>query len=142
MRISDAVVAKREAEARAYSEEFEHPGGGEVITQQQFAEETDINVIVQRFGLTGVLPQQVTAGVYGDFSGISDYDSAVETIELVRERFMRLPAAMREKFGNDPGALVAFASSHSEEDLVSVFGDGSEPLEKSVAVEPPADGPN
>lgn len=93
------------------------PGGGVSMTQQHFTEEVDINTIVRRFGLTGVFPGNVTAGVYGDFTGISDYESAVETIERTRERFMLLPAELREKFSNDPGKLVEFAATNSLEDL-------------------------
>jgi len=118
------------------------PGGGPVITQQHFADEVDIKTIVARFGLTGVLPQRVAEGVYGDFSGISDYESAVATIARTQERFMTLPAELREKFENDPGELVRFAASHSEAELADFFGEGARPLDPPKAavagVEPAA----
>lgn len=102
---------------KAVSDAARTPGGGVMMTQQHFAEEADIETIVRRFGLTGQFPSSVTAGVYGDFTGITDYESAEETIRRTHERFMLLPAELREKFGNDPGRLVEFAAANSLEDL-------------------------
>lgn len=102
---------------RLASDDASSPGGGEQITQEHFEDEVDINTIVSRFGLTGQFPSSVTRGVYGDFSGISDYESAVETIDRTRARFMLLPPQLREQFDNDPGELVKFAATHSVEDL-------------------------
>lgn len=112
-------------------------GGGQMMTQQHFTEEVDINVIVRRFGLTGVFPGNVTAGVYGDFTGISDYESAVRTIDRTRERFMLLPAELREKFANDPAKLVEFAATNSVEDLEALTAPRpAEPVLDNVAPPP------
>lgn len=113
---------KREKEARTRSDATASAGGGPELTQQQFTDEVDINTIVQRFGLTGTLPRSVTEGVYGDFSGISDYDSALQTIMRTQDRFLQLPAELRERFNNDPAELVRFASERSESELEAVFG--------------------
>lgn len=113
--------SQRGVEAKKRSDLAAHKGGGRMMTQQHFTEEVDINTIVRRFGLTGAFPGNVAAGVYGDFSGISDYDSALQTISAVQDRFMQLPADLREQFNNDPGRLVRFASEHSEEELERMF---------------------
>jgi len=89
---------------------------GPILTQQQFQEDADINVIVRRFGLTRSLPAAVAAGVYGDFTGIHDFESAVATIEGARRRFMELPAPVRDKFENDPGRLIQYVESHTPEE--------------------------
>jgi len=103
-------------DAKKVSDEAASPGGGPMLTQQQFQEDADINVIVRRFGLTRSLPAAVAAGVYGDFTGIHDFQSAVETIEGARARFMQLPAPVRDKFENDPGRLIQYVESHTPEE--------------------------
>lgn len=113
---------------------------GEVTpVQQQFAQEVDINTIVRRYGITGELPFGNAGGVYGDFTGISDYASAVAAIQRAEEGFMTLPPEIRERFDNDPGALWQFAQGVSEEDFSAAvmpaavpppgFGDSPPPVE-------------
>lgn len=91
--------------------------GPETLVQQHFADEVDVNTIVRRFGLTRELPIGVAGGVYGDFSGISDYESALEQIERARAGFMALPAPVRERFNNNPGELIKYAQSVSLEEF-------------------------
>lgn len=78
------------------------------LAQQQFREEVDINTIVERFGLTGELPTDFRNPQYGDYTGIFDYQSAMNIVTLAREDFMRMPAAMRARFHNDPQELLEF----------------------------------
>lgn len=89
-------------------------------TQQQFREEVDVNVIVSRFGV-GRQVAVDTMGVYGDFTGIFDYESALARIEGAQARFMSLPAEVRERFQNDPGRLVRAAQDLSEEDFAKLM---------------------
>lgn len=90
--------------------------------QQQFADEVDVNTIVRRFGITRELPMWRAGGVYGDFTGIQDYDSAVEQIDRARAAFMKLDPVVREKFGNDPGNLIRMASELSEDEFLRKMG--------------------
>ncbi|AXH76517.1 MAG: internal scaffolding protein [Microviridae sp.] len=85
-----------------------HPDEG--MTQQQFADEADINTIVRRFGLTGELPENVKVPQYGDFNGIGDYRDAMNAVRAADEAFMALPAALRAEFANDPQRLLEFVS--------------------------------
>lgn len=80
----------------------------ESMTQQQFAEECDINTIVRRFGLTGELPSDVRMPQSGDFTSVGDFHSAMNLVREAEEQFMLLPAELRLRFGNDPGQLLAF----------------------------------
>lgn len=106
--------------------------GTETIVQQQFRDEVDINTIVRRFGVTGQMPFGADAGVYGDFTGISDYESALSMIEGSRSRFNSLPPEVRERFGNDPGRMIEFAQSVSEEEFLA----GTQPSPPPVVVPP------
>ena len=78
------------------------------VTQQQFAEECDINTIVRRFGLTGELPSGIAMPVSGDFTNVTDFHTAMNLIRQSQEAFLELPAHVRERFQNDPGRVMAF----------------------------------
>lgn len=94
--------------------------GRDTLVQQQFGEEVDINTIIKRFGLTG--PPVYHEGVYGDFTGITDFASAAQAVRRAEENFMRLPAAARDRFGNDPGRFFEYANSVTEEQLIEYCG--------------------
>lgn len=81
-----------------------------MITQQQFKEESDINVIVERFGLTGKLPENGSYPVYGSFDEVVDYQTALNQIRAADEAFMALPGHVRARFGHDPQQLLEFCS--------------------------------
>lgn len=106
-----------------HSDLWSNRGGGEVLTQQHFAEEVDVNTIVRRFGITREMPFGQAEGVYGDFTGILDYDSALEKITEAQNKFMNLPAEVREKFRNDPAELIRQAGSMEEGAFVSQFNE-------------------
>lgn len=90
-----------------------NPDTGEIetmpsMTQQHHKDDTDINVIVRRFGITGQLPQNFKAPLEGDFTNITDYTSAVRLVQEAGDAFAKLPAVQRDRFGNDPAQMLAF----------------------------------
>jgi len=84
--------------------------GEESRTIQSAKDECDINVIVKRFGVTGVVPANVRPAMYGDFLGISDYRSALDAVRLANEDFMQLSSDVRDRFHNDPQEFLEFCS--------------------------------
>lgn len=80
----------------------------EDMTQQQFAEDADINRIIERFGVTGQLPQPQVEPFFGDFSEVGDYQSAIEQLRAMDDSFMTIPAEVRSRFQNDPGRFYEF----------------------------------
>lgn len=95
----------------AASEESALVCADESKTKQSFKEETDINEIVRRFGLTGQLPGDgIRAPTYGDFTEVVDFHTAMNAVAQARESFDKLPAEVRTRFNNDPGAFVDFCS--------------------------------
>jgi len=78
------------------------------LTQQQFAEEADINTIVNRFLKTGVMPTPNTFPQYVDFEGIFDYQSAMNLVRAADESFMRMDAKVRSRFNNSPQEFLEF----------------------------------
>lgn len=91
-------------------------------TQQQFKEETDINTIVDRFGITGEMPKDVRVPVEQDYWELSDYQAALNQVNAGREAFMELPAKIRAEFDNDPGKLIAFISDDTNREKAKKMG--------------------
>lgn len=96
--------------------EFTEPS----MTQQQYAFECDLNNIVDhnmhfkdpafvtKLRLQGLLSDE--KAVYGDFTNVKDYQSALETIHLAQEQFNQLPAKVRDKFENNPALMLDFCN--------------------------------
>lgn len=83
----------------------------ESLTQQSDAIDCDINVIMERYGQTGQVPQLLTPGIGGDFSIITDYRSALDAVRRADEQFHEIPAAIRNEFQNDAGKFIEFAQN-------------------------------
>lgn len=110
------------------------------LTQQHMKDECDINILVERFGVTGQFPTTPLEPTYGDFSGVSDYHSALNAIRASDEAFMALPAKIRAKFDHDPNALLNFLQNEENRDEAIQIGliDGKPVVESIVsAVETP-----
>jgi len=74
---------------------------------------SDINTILRNFGVTGRLPMTNKAPTYGDFTGIFDFQSAVNAVNAATDAFMELPADVRKRFDNDPQQFVDFCSDEA-----------------------------
>ena len=82
-------------------------------TKQSFAEESDINTLVMRFGLTGKLPENVSVPQYGDFLEVGTYQESLNFVIAAEESFMKMPAHVRARFHNDPGAFLDFVGNEA-----------------------------
>jgi phage internal scaffolding protein len=92
------------------------------LAQQHAKDEADINTIVRRFGLTGELPQGVRMPQYGDFTDATDYHTSLNAVRAADAAFMELPAHIRTRFNNDPGAFVDFCSDENNRAEAEKFG--------------------
>jgi phage internal scaffolding protein len=103
------------------------------LAVQDQRDEVDINTIVRRFGLTGKLPDMPALPTYGDFADVTDYHSAMNAVVKANESFDSLPADIRARFHNDPGAFVDFCSNPQNGEELVKMGLG---VKKEVPVEP------
>jgi phage internal scaffolding protein len=55
-----------------------------------------------------MLPEQPLSPRYGDFTGISDYHTALNRVFAAQDEFEALPAQIRARFNNDPAQLIEF----------------------------------
>lgn len=102
----------------------------EGLTQQQFKEESDINEIVRRFGLTGEIPGDFRTPVSGDFTGVVDFHSAMNAVREAQENFMKLPGELRARFGHDPQRLIEFCEDGRNLEEARKLGLVPMPVEK------------
>lgn len=105
--------------AHTYNDE-----SGEMITKQAFAAESDINNILKKYQLTGVLPDSSRAAMaqFGDFSNIPSYKESLEVVIDAQHMFSELPSAVRNRFRNDPGELLEFLSNPANRDEAAKLG--------------------
>jgi phage internal scaffolding protein len=112
------------------------------LAQQHMKDECDINILVERFGVTGSMPVAPIEPSYGDFTGVSDYHTALNKVKAADEAFMALPAKIRAKFDHDPNALLNYLQNEENRDEAIQIGliDGKPVVESIVsAVETPKD---
>ena len=105
-------------------------------TQQSFRDECDINNILRQFNVTGELPIGSLQPQYGDFSGITDYQSALNAVMAAQDSFLQLPAKLRAKFDNDPALFVEFASNEANKDEMKALGLLREETAQAVVTSP------
>lgn len=86
--------------------------GQKTVTQQHMENDCNINEIMGRYLKTGILPQYPNMNpTYGDVSNLGTYENCVQKVKAAEEDFMALPAAIRKRFGHNPGKLLEFLSN-------------------------------
>lgn len=85
---------------------------GPSLTRQEFAEECDINTIMQRYdGYLSDPMRSMREPRYVDFADMpQDLMGFMRLQQEAADAFMTLPAQVRKEFENDPIQFVAFAA--------------------------------
>lgn len=87
-------------------------------TKQSFAADADINRIMSRYPaakagqvvLASAAVNSGQQGYFGDFSDVGDFASIVSRIQAAQDAFQLLPAAVRERFGNNVAQCLDFVA--------------------------------
>ena len=111
------------------------------MAKQAFAEEADINNIMQRYAETGLLPSGTLQHQFGDFTQAEDYDTLLNRVIEAQEQFMELPSSIRDRFANSPAELFKFMQDPANEDEAVRLGLIPGPEPEPPKVEPPAPEP-
>lgn len=81
------------------------------LTKQADKEACDINKILERYNRTGQLPDLILEDPrYGDFSSVPTFQEAFEIVARAEAQFSALDARVRDRFTNDPVAMLAFCN--------------------------------
>lgn len=78
------------------------------LTDQSQAKDCDVNLIVDHFAKTGILPGTDVKSVFGDFSDPMDFHDAQNLVAHANEQFASLDAKVRKRFHNDPVEFLSF----------------------------------
>lgn len=111
------------------------------LAQQSFAEESDINFIADRYGLTGEVPTIAVLPSYGDYTGVFDFQDAMNRIRAAEAQFMTLPAKLRARFHNSPQEFLDFCSDDDNRDEARFLGLLKEPDTMAAPTTGPTTGP-
>lgn len=113
---------------------------GPSLTRQEFAEESDINHIIDQYRTNGILPDTREEGVYADFTDplLTNFQEAQNIVVGAREAFERLPAKLRERFHNDAASLIDFVQNPDNQEEAIRLGilRAPEPVATPPAVAP------
>lgn len=80
------------------------------LTDPQWADQADIDNIMDRFQKTGAVPNYGSQrkGIYADVSEIPDLLGAAIIVRESQNNFNSLPSKIRERFNNDPQEMINF----------------------------------
>lgn len=94
--------------------------GDDSPVQQQFERESRVEVILGRYGVTGVLPQTGLRPQWGVFDDALDFAAALSSIRQAEVAFNELPASIREHFGNDPDRFIQFIERGDKDEAIRI----------------------
>lgn len=96
---------------------------GETRTKQSFKDTTDINRIMSSYKRTGLVSHVSPGGArYEDLPDAFDFHEAASRVVLANQAFQALPARLRDRFGNEPGPLLAFLQDVKNRDEAIALG--------------------
>lgn len=108
---------------------------GKSRTQQSFTKECDINSIVAKATKDGYLGHVNTAPpMYADVSNVPDYQESMAIVAHAEASFAALPAEIRKKFDNNPGAMLAFMAEPKNKAEAQALGMLPKPAKPAAAI--------
>lgn len=113
---------------------------GVTRTKQAFKDECDVNIILSKYQKSGILPYMRAGGSYGDFSQVSDYQTALNTINQAEEAFRSLPSKLRARLHNDPAEFLQFVQDPANEEELIKYGLASRRVKEGSQTDPATQG--
>lgn len=118
-------------------------------TKPEFADDCDVNRIIDCFMKTGTIPNQGNFRVeYGDFSQVPDFTTAMNQLAEAGQSFDLLPAKVRDRFHNQPQNLLEFLAKVENQEEAYRMGLAEKPPKepempaKPAEVKPPTEEPS
>jgi phage internal scaffolding protein len=99
---------------------------GTSIVDQSKKDEANIGSIMRRYRKTGVLFDPMTGNFrtpqFGDFSEIPNFQEVRNLMIEADEEFLKIPARLRERFGNNVEELIAWLKDENNRDEAIELG--------------------
>lgn len=108
------------------------------LTRQEFAEECDINVLMEKYEKQGIISHiNPRSPQYLDVTAVPDLQTAHQIIQDATREFMALPASTRREFDHDPMKFVMFAEDPANIDKMREWGLAPPKAEPPAPATPP-----
>ena len=91
-------------------------------THQSFKDECDINALMARQKVTGLVKRHDKTPIYADYSSLGNYDEALNMLNDAQDMVDALPAKLRGEFSNNPGELLEFMSDENNKERAVELG--------------------
>jgi len=113
------------------------------VVEGHHKNDVDINTIMHKYRVTGLLESNASEANYGDFTNATDYHDMKSRIIDAEMDFSKLPAYIRTRFNNDPGELLSFLDdpenlSEAQELGLATRPEPDAPCDHTAPVEPPS----
>nr|DAW93618.1 MAG TPA: Scaffold protein [Microviridae sp.] len=95
------------------------------MTQQHFKDETMIDNILQKYAETGFLTDPFSPKrpiQFGDFSGVTDFQTAQNAVARATEYFESLPSYIRSSFNNSPSDFLQALNDPEQRSKLETLG--------------------
>lgn len=109
----------------------------ETKAQQHFKDQCDINRIVKDYVKTGLVPGTTRMPFEEDFVGVTDYHTSMNLVLQANQAFMEFSPQLRERFNNDPGAMLDFINDEQNRAEAESLGLVTPRLTAHVPVDAP-----
>lgn len=92
------------------------------MTSTEFKDECDVNHIMAQYVRTGSLTHVAENPRFGDFTDVTDYQTALDKVIEVGESFQKIPSDIRSMFKNDPQLMLEFLKDKKNTDKAIELG--------------------
>lgn len=100
-----------------------HPEGGRVLTKQAMRDETNANLIMEKWIQQGQRPRGPAGSpMYGDFSSGLSYQECLDRVAQAQIEFQALPSRVRTACQNDPALFLEMCSDPAKLELLRDLG--------------------
>nr|QJB20090.1 MAG: internal scaffolding protein [Microvirus sp.] len=89
---------------RPFAKRFSQP----TMTKQSLAHDADINVIMAKAQRGMLIPGRSKQPQFGDFTAVPEFQDALNIVREAEKSFSELPAALRDRFHNNPAEMLTF----------------------------------
>lgn len=138
----EKVTEIKDAEGNFVRRKVQFMCEGPSRTEQSHKKKVNINTIVKKIQ-KGVMPPLRSGGVYGDFTGVPEYQDSLNRVNDAMNDFMALPSDIRKRFDNDPAKLIEFISkeeNRQEAERIGLIPKSETVPPEEPPTEPPAEG--
>jgi len=125
---SGRMITKYDRDGKIYTH-VESINEEKSLTQQQYKNDCDVNLIIAKYEQTGTLHHVDNAkrGVYMDLTQAPSFEESLKVVMQAQNAFDEIPAQIRQRFGHDPQQFIDFLADEANTEEAIKLGLRSRP---------------